>query len=129
MIEWLVVACTAALMSRVGYFLLSRLTGGDWLNSNDRKWVVYSCVVSVLTWSIVWIWIHRFTWNRSCMPWLYAGALSPILGCLVYFPATLFAFATLFENFHWFILVGVLTGLVMCFAVMASRKLTLRTSH
>lgn len=124
MIEWLTVACTAVLMSRLGYMFLSRVTDMDWSDWKDTKWVLWSCLVSAVTWSVLWLFSYRFTRSRSLLPWLVIGAVSPLLGCIVFFPATPWALAALAEHFYYIVPFGVGTGVVMCGAVIALRWLT-----
>ena len=121
--EWIVVCITAVVMSRVGYIFLSSVTNMDWSDSDDTKWVIWSCVVSAVTWSMIWGWIYRVTRSRSPIPWLVLGALSPLLGCFVFFPATPWALGALAEHFHYIIPFGIVTGLIIYIAVIATRGL------
>jgi hypothetical protein len=126
--EWLVVAGMAVLMSRIGYMFLSRVTGRDWSDSNKTKWVLWSCAVSVVTWSMLWGWTWVFTRRRSLLPWLIMGAVSPLLGCFVFFPATPWALGALVTDFHYIIPFGIVTGLTIYVAVIISRRLTTPSS-
>lgn len=121
--EWFIVAITAVVMSRIGYLFLSRVTDMDWSDWDDTKWVIWSCLVSAATWTIIWGLLCGCSRSVSVVSWLVAGALSPLLGCFIFFPATPWALGALVDHFHLIIPFGFFTGLIMYLAVFTGRRL------
>ena len=107
-VEWFVVCVVAIVLSRVGYFLLDSFTDQNWSDWRDHGWVLWSCGVSVATWTVIW----RDTRGHSPGVWMFMGALSPLFGCLFFFPATPFAFSALMGYWHIIFPIGILSGLI-----------------
>jgi hypothetical protein len=106
--EWFVVSIVAVVMSRVGYFLLDSFTDQKWSEWRDPAWVLWSCGVSVVTWTVIW----RATRAYSLGVWMLMGGLSPLFGCLFFFPATAWAFSALTSYWYVIIPIGIFSGLI-----------------
>ncbi len=97
-------------MSCVGFHLMDSFGSNEnFADSHDTKWLVWSTAVSIATWTVLWLSARRQSW------WLWAirGLLSPIVGSFLFFPATQWAFAVIFEYYRIVFPIGLVTGLLV----------------
>lgn len=120
LIEHLTVALIAVFMAFVGYWLIGRYNGSNsaFVETRDLGWSVWSSIVSITTWFILYRVCRRLHWLVLPM----VGLFSPILGALLFFiPYTFAPFLVIWEYAVVFFPVGVATGFLVTTATLPFR--------
>ena len=108
--HWLIIAGIAVLMSRVGFYLMDNFGSNHGFdNWRDIKWLAWSTAASVATWTVIWEDARR---HDGWLRWAILGLLSPFMGCLFFFPATMMAFYVVIQHSLIVFPIGLTTGLL-----------------
>lgn len=119
-LEYFTVAVIAVLMAFAGYWLMG-INGGNHrmvIDMNDPCWTIWSSIVSIATWMILYRKYREFRW------WVLplAGLLSPFLGaCLFIIPYVLWPFVVIFQFAEIVFPVGAVCGLFISGATLPFR--------